>query len=195
MLRHAYAIYEQLAVSHEIPWWNKLWPPTGYQKYWFIKEWVTREDAVSKEDEIQHETYTEMKKCMHAGGLKKTPCHKPKETDIHLWKQYSKAYCNNKTGEWTRPFRYPLRNLCECQAQVKLITGHNFIRPEFCGTHDENSHPEDKSKKIKAQSNYRDSVLAVPKQLATKLQCNLAQATGSPESHKHMPPSLICCIQ
>jgi hypothetical protein len=26
------------------------------------------------------------------------------ETDIHLWKQYSKAECNNKTGDWTQPF-------------------------------------------------------------------------------------------
>ena len=39
---------------------------------------------------IEHEIYTEMKLFMHASGLKKTPGHKAKETDIHLWKQYSK---------------------------------------------------------------------------------------------------------
>jgi hypothetical protein len=98
-----------------------------------------------EETEIQHEIYSEMKKFMHASGLKKTPSHKPKETDNHFWKQYSKAYRNNKTGDWTRPFRYPLRNRCglACQAQVKLITDDNFIRLEFSGTHDENSHAED----------------------------------------------------
>ena len=104
---------------------------TGYQKYRFIKQWIIGEDAVLEDTESQHEIYTEMKKFMHASGLKKTPGHKPKETDIHLWKQYSKAYRNNRTGDWTRPFRCPLRNRCGCQAQVKLITGDNFIRLEY----------------------------------------------------------------
>jgi len=40
-----------------------------------------------------------------------------------------------------------------------------------------------------------ESVLAAPSQSATKLRCNLAQTTGSPESHKHMPPSLLRSIQ
>ncbi len=57
-----------------------------------------------EEAKIQHDIYTEMKKLMHASGLKKTTGHKPKDTDIHLWKQYSKAYHNNKTCDWTRPF-------------------------------------------------------------------------------------------
>jgi hypothetical protein len=33
---------------------------------------------------------------MYAGGLKKTPSNKPKDTDIHLCKKYSKAYRNNR---------------------------------------------------------------------------------------------------
>ncbi len=41
---------------------------TGYQKYRFIKQWVTGEDAVLEEAEIQHEIYTEMKKFVHARG-------------------------------------------------------------------------------------------------------------------------------
>jgi hypothetical protein len=49
---------------------------TGYQKYRFIKQWVTGGDAVLEETEIQHEIYTEMKKFMHASGLKKTLGHK-----------------------------------------------------------------------------------------------------------------------
>ncbi len=39
-----------------------------------------------------------MKKYMHASGLKKTPGHKTKETDIHLWKQYSNEYQNKANG-------------------------------------------------------------------------------------------------
>jgi hypothetical protein len=108
---------------------------TGCHKYLFqvIKQWVTGEDAILEDTEIQHEVYTEMKKFMHVSGLKKTPCHKQKETDIHLWKQYSKAYRNYKTCDWTRPFQCPLHNRCGCQAQVKLITCDNFIWLEFCG--------------------------------------------------------------
>ncbi len=91
---------------------------------------------------IQNEIYTEMKR-MQASGLKKTPSHKQKETDIHLWMQYSKAYHNNKTGEWTRPFRDLLHNQCGCQAQAKLITLQDYILLEFCVTHNETSHTGD----------------------------------------------------
>jgi hypothetical protein len=39
----------------------------GYQKYRFIKQWVTGEDAVLQEAEIMHELYTVMKNlCMRA---------------------------------------------------------------------------------------------------------------------------------
>ncbi len=49
-----------------------------------------------------------MKKYMHASGLRKTPGHKTKETDIHLWKQYSKEYLNKRPSKWTSPFRCPM---------------------------------------------------------------------------------------
>ncbi len=71
------------------------------------------------------------------------------------------------------------------------------ISLEFCGTYDENSHAKDNSKKFKHNQIIviHESVLAAPSQSATKLRHNLAQATRSPESHKHMPQSLICSIQ
>ncbi len=47
---------------------------------------------------------------MHVSSLKKTPCHKPKDTDIHLWKQNSKAYHNNKTAIRLGPFDVRLAN-------------------------------------------------------------------------------------
>ena len=62
---------------------------TGYHTYRLVKEWATGPHALLEDAEIQHEIYTEMKKYMHASSLKRTPGHKTKETDIHLWKQYS----------------------------------------------------------------------------------------------------------
>ncbi len=118
----------------------------GYHTYRLVKEWATGQHALLEDAEINHEIYTEMKKYMHASGLKKTPGHKTKETDMYLWKQYSKEYQHKRTGEWIRPFRCPMHYRCDCHAQVKLITGPGYKRLEFCGTHDEHSHANEKSK-------------------------------------------------
>ncbi len=56
----------------------------GYHTYRLVQEWATGPHALLEDAEIQHEIYTEMKKYMHASGLKKTPGHKTKETDMHL---------------------------------------------------------------------------------------------------------------
>ena len=105
-----------------------------------MKQWTTGPQATKEDKVIDHEIYTEMKQFMHASGLKKSPGHRAKERDIHLWKQYSKEYCNKKTYEWIRLFRCPMNYRCECQAQVKLITGEDYKRLEFFGTHDMQSH-------------------------------------------------------
>ena len=73
-----------------------------------IKQWTIGPDAKLEDKVIEHEIYTGMKLFMHASGLKKTPRHKQKDTDIDLWKQYSKEYYNKRTCEWTRPFRCPM---------------------------------------------------------------------------------------
>jgi hypothetical protein len=96
--------------------------------------------AILEEVKIQNEIYTEMRKFIRISSLKKTPGHKPKDMDIHLWKLYPKAYCNNKTGDWTQPIRCPLRNRCCCPAHLTLISCADYIRLEFSCTHDENSH-------------------------------------------------------
>ena len=80
----------------------------GPLTYRFIKAWTIGPHAKLEDKQIEHEIYTEMKLFMHASGLKKTPGHKQKDTDIHLWKQYSKEYYNKKADEWIRPFRCPL---------------------------------------------------------------------------------------
>ena len=43
----------------------------------------------------------------------------------------------------------PLKYICKCPAQVKIITRKDYKRLEFFGTHDEHSHAEDKSKNLK----------------------------------------------
>ena len=114
--------------------------------YRIIKEWTTCPTATKEAKVIEHEIYTEMKLFMHASGLKKTPGHKQKDTDIHIWKQYSKEYYNKRTCEWTRPFRCPMN--CGCQAQVKLITREDYKRLEIFGTHDMQSHAIERSKTL-----------------------------------------------
>ena len=138
-----------------------------------------------------------MKKFMHVSGLKKTPGHNAKETDIHLRKQYSKEYHNKRSNEWTRPFRYPMHYRCGCQAQVKLITGPDYKRLQYFGSLDEHSHANEKSKKLKHNQIVliHESVVIAPNQSATKLRRNLFQAKCSPESYTHMPPSILRSIQ
>ena len=82
---------------------------SGRHSYRVIKEWPTGQHALLEDAEIEHEIYTKMKRIMHASNLKKSPRHKAKETDIHLWKQYSKEYHNKRSDKWTRPFRCPMQ--------------------------------------------------------------------------------------
>ena len=67
---------------------------TGPIVYRVVQEWTTGPQAMLEDREIEHQIYIEMKNYMHASGLKKTPGHKQKDTDIHLWKQCTKAYYN-----------------------------------------------------------------------------------------------------
>ena len=120
----------------------------GPHSYRVIKEWPTGQQALLEDAEIEYEIYTEMKKFIHASGLKKTARHKAKETDIHLWKQYSKEYHNKRTNEWTRSFRCPMNYRCGCQAQVKPITGPDYKRLKFTETHDAQSHAKEICKKL-----------------------------------------------
>ncbi len=138
-----------------------------------------------------------MKKYMHASGLNKTPGHKTKEPDIHLWKQYSKEYLNKRTGEWIKPFRCPMHYRCDCHAQVKLITRPDYIWLEFCCMHDEHSHANEKSKKLKHDQIVllHKAVCIAHKQSGTKAHSNLCQSKSSSDKFKHMPPSMLRCIQ
>ena len=86
---------------------------------------------------------------------------------------------------------------CKCQAKVRIITVKGYKRLEFHGTHDETSNAADYSKTwlYKQIATIHDAVMVAPKQSATVLRCNLVHAQGSPDQHKHMPPSQLRCIQ
>ena len=125
------------------------------------------------------------------------PGHKELSTDVGLWKQHRAEYLNSRTGEWIRVMNSPLAYRCKCTAQVRIITGKGYKRLEFCGTHDENSHATDHSKKLKYNQicAIAESVMIAPKQSATVLRRNLMHAKGSPEQHKHMDPAQLRLIQ
>ena len=145
--------------------------------YRVVKEWTTCPQAELEDREIEHQIYTEMKEYMHASGLKKTPGHRPKETDIHLWKQYTKAYYNKRTNEWVRSFRCPMHCRFFCDAPVRLNTGYNYKRLEFAKTHDLQSHVNERSKSLSHDQIVliHDAVVIAPNQSGTKLRRNLCQ--------------------
>ena len=100
------------------------------------------------------------------------------------------------------PDELSLQNQCRCPAKDRICTGKNNKRLEFFGTHDEQTHDEqshavDYSKTLSYKQivTIHDAVMVAPKQSATVLRRNLIHAQGSPEQHKHMPPSQLRCIQ
>ena len=88
-------------------------------------------------------------------------------------------------------------NYCGCQAQVKLITGEDYKRLEFFGTHHMDSHANERSTTVTHDQIVliHDAVVIAPNQSGTELRHNLCQAKGSPESYKHMAPSKKRAIQ
>ena len=69
------------------------------------------------------------------------------KTDISLWKQQRQKYWNSRTDEMVAVYKCLINYRCKCQAKIGIITGKNYKRLEFYGTHDEHSHAVDHSKK------------------------------------------------
>ena len=78
----------------------------------------------------------------------------------------------------------------------ELITGADYKQLEFSGTRDTESHAKERSKTLTHEQIVliHDAVVIAPNQSGTKLRRNLCQAKGSPESYKHMAPSIIRTI-
>ena len=168
-----------------------------YLVYTEIKSWATGEDSILDPAEIKREQYMLMKKFMQDSRLMKAPGHKTLDTDIAHWKLHRAEYYNSRQDEWIRVYKCPLHHRCRCQAKVRIITGKNYQRLEFYGTHDENSHANDGSKKLKHNQivAIHDAVIVAPKQSAAVLRRNMMHIQGSPEQHKHIDPAKLRCVQ
>ncbi len=92
-----------------------------------------------------------MKKFMQQSHLMKAPGHNLEQLDTHvcLWKLQRAQYYNLRTDEWIQVYKCPMSYRCQCKAQVRIIAGKEYKLLEFYGTHDENSHATNHSKKLK----------------------------------------------
>ena len=121
----------------------------GYLKFKVQETWDTGPDAVLDDTYINNQIYQRMKKFMDDSRLLKAPGHRPKPTDIGLWKQYCEPYFNSRTEETIRPFKRPMYYRCRCKTKVRLCTGKNYKRLEFHEVHHEHSHEKEiKTKKL-----------------------------------------------
>jgi hypothetical protein len=82
---------------------QKRKPERVLAEYKLVKRWVTGERAVLPEDDIERELFEEARELMHLSGLKKLPCHKGPDTDLHLWKKASAPGIRHELV-WRTPF-------------------------------------------------------------------------------------------
>jgi hypothetical protein len=141
-----------------------------FLQYTESKRWKTCSDSVLEPAQIDHETYTLMRKFMQQSRLMKAPGHKQLDTDVGLWKLRRAEYYNSRTDEWIRVYKCPMSYRCKCKALVRIIARKDYKLLEFYGTHDENSHANDNSKKLKYNQidAIYNSVMIAPKQSATR---------------------------
>jgi hypothetical protein len=146
------------------------------------REWTvvlslqTGDESGFDDEEVNHQMYQEAKKIMEQSGLCKLSTHKPKDSDLHLWKKKIGWSTDGDTC-WTNIFTCPLLTRFGCQCQLRLTNTPTSCILEMRGTHDATSHaPEkDKSKFLKLQQieAIRTGVRIAPKQSAKHLRRNL----------------------
>ena len=171
---------------------------SGWLEYEVQEIWDTGPESTLERAEIDNQILQRMTKFMTDSLLFKTPGHKPKSTDIHLWKLYSKEYYSKRSEETIRIYKCPMAHRCKCTARCRVCIGKNSIRLEFHGTHDETSHAtikcERKKHKIldhKQIITIHEAVIIASNQSALKLRRNLLNAR--PE--KHIDPELLKNMQ
>ncbi len=115
-----------------------------------------------------------MKKFMQQSRLMRAPGHKQLESDVGLWKLQRAKYYNSRTDEWIRVYQCPMHYRCKCNVLCRILAEKDYKRLEFFGIHDENSHANDASKKLKYNQigAIYNSVMIAPKQSATQLRRN-----------------------
>jgi hypothetical protein len=146
------------------------------------REWTevlslqTGDESGFDDEEVNHQMYQEAKKIMEQSGLCKLSTHKPKDSDLHLWKKKI-GWSTDGDASWTNIFTCPLLTRFGCQCQLRLTNTPTSCILEMRGTHDATSHaPEkDKSKFLKLQQieAIRTGVRLAPKQSAKHLRRNL----------------------
>jgi hypothetical protein len=127
-----------------------------------------------------------MTKFMTDSRLLKTPSHKPKKTDMNLWKLSSKEYYSKLSDERIRVYKCPMAYRCNCRAKCRVSEGKTYVRLEFHGTHDVNSHATERSKELlyKQIIAVHDAVIIAPNQSTANLQRIITQQSSKCESRK-----------
>jgi hypothetical protein len=139
----------------------------GYLDYRVIGIWVKEDQGQLDDADIDHEIRKRMERFMTDSRLFKPPGHHEITTDIHLWKQFCQPYLNSRTDEWISPFRCPMAKRCDRKAQVRICTGDNYKRLEFTRDHNEHSHANDKSKKLKHKQ-----IIAIHDEVIIRAYCS-----------------------
>ncbi len=94
---------------------------------------------------INYQVYQEAKKIVEQSGLCKLSTHKPKDTDLHLWKRKIGWGTDGDTC-WTNIYTCPLQTRFGCQCQLRVTNTPTTTALEMRGTHDATSHTADKDK-------------------------------------------------
>jgi hypothetical protein len=140
----------------------------GYLDYRVIGTWVKGDQGQLDDTDIDHGIRKRMERFKTDSRLFKPPGHHGKPTNIHLWKQLREPYFNSRSDEWIRPFRCSKAKRCDCKTQVRIRTGDNYQRLEFTGDHNEHSHANDKSKKLKHKE-----IIAIHDEVLVRAYCSV----------------------
>ena len=131
---------------------------------------------------------------MEDSGLIKLATHRPKPSDLHLWKHRTSWDADGNTTR-TTIYYCPLLTKFGCTCQLKVTDMSSAVYVEKRGEHNKDSHSSDKDKskflKLHQIEAIRSGVIIAPKQTAKHLRRNLMHA--SPE--KRIAPTLARSVE
>ena len=152
------------------------------------------EAALHYTEDIKQLIYEAAKKIMEDSGLIKLATHRPKPSDLHLWKHRTSWDADGNTTR-TTIYYCPLLTKFGCTCQLKVTDMSSAVYVEKRGEHNKDSHSSDKDKskflKLHQIEAIRSGVIIAPKQTAKHLRRNLMHA--SPE--KRIAPTLARSVE
>ncbi len=104
---------------------------TCWLEYVEQETWGTGPEATLEKADIDNQILQSMTKFMTDSRLLKTPYHKPKKTDTHLWKLSSKEYYSKRLDEHIRLYKCPMAYRCHCKAKCRVRVGKTYVQLEF----------------------------------------------------------------